>query len=123
MIGQAEIVVRAHIKDAFSARHQNMGILRAGDGALGFVKALRSNFIQRLAKLLFKFGEHKNWQITRIPIRKIGWSKEKNRIRKWKMEVPQGVRSLKSQSARQIHRYFVRVFAFINGRNRLEKIS
>jgi hypothetical protein len=34
-------------------------ILRRGDDPLGFVKSLRLYFLERLRKLLFKFGEHK----------------------------------------------------------------
>ena len=60
MIGQAEIIVRAHVEHALAAGDLDVRVLRAGDDALGFVKALRFNFIERLRNLLFEFGEHES---------------------------------------------------------------
>src|ERR1700730_3368796 len=59
MIGQAEIIVRAHVKHAFATGDFNVCVLRASDDALRLEKALRLNFIERLRNLLFKFGEHR----------------------------------------------------------------
>ena len=58
MIGETEIVVRAHVEHAFAAGDGNVSVLRRGDDALGLVKTLRFYFLERSRKLLFKFGEH-----------------------------------------------------------------
>ena len=58
MIGQPEIIVRAHVEDAFAAGDLDLGVLRTGDDALGLVKTLRFYFFERLRNLLFEFGEH-----------------------------------------------------------------
>ena len=58
MIGQAKVIVRAHVEHAPAASDLDLRILRAGDDALGFVKTLRFDFVECLGKLLFKFGEH-----------------------------------------------------------------
>ena len=58
MIGQAEIIVRAHVEHAFAADNFDLCVLRRSDDALGFVKALRFNFAERLPKVLFEFGKH-----------------------------------------------------------------
>ena len=65
MIGETEIVVRAHVEDAFAAGDGNVGVLRRGDDPLGFEKSLRLYFFERLRKLLLKFGEHKTVSIKR----------------------------------------------------------
>ena len=59
MIGQAEIIVCAHVQHAFAADDRNLRILRTGDDSLGFEKALRFNFLECLRKLFFEFREHK----------------------------------------------------------------
>jgi hypothetical protein len=58
MIGQAEIIVRAHIEHALAASELDLGILRTGNDALSLIKALRFYFFERLRKLLFEFREH-----------------------------------------------------------------
>ncbi len=58
MIRQAEIIIRAHIEDAFATGHGDVRVLRRGDDAFGFVKSLRPYFFERLRKLLFEFSEH-----------------------------------------------------------------
>ena len=52
MIGQAEIIVRAHVEHAFAAGDRDVGVLRTGDDALGFEEALRFDFLERLRKLV-----------------------------------------------------------------------
>ena len=58
MIGQAKIIVRAHVQHAFAAGDRNVGILRTGDDPLGFKQALRFNFFERLRKLFCEFSDH-----------------------------------------------------------------
>ena len=58
MIGQAEIIVRAHVEHAFAAGDRDVGILRTGDDPLGFEEALRFNFFERLRKLFCEFSNH-----------------------------------------------------------------
>ena len=58
MIGQAEVIVGAHIEHAFATGDFNVRVLRASDDALGLVKALRFYFLECLRNLLFEFGEH-----------------------------------------------------------------
>ena len=58
MIGQAEIIVRAHVQHLFATGDFNVRVLRGSDDALGFIKSLRFYFLERLRKLLLKFGEH-----------------------------------------------------------------
>src|SRR3981189_334781 len=66
MIGQAEIIVRAHVKYAFATGDCDVRVLRASNDALGLEKALRLNFIERLRNLLFKFGEHRSNRLRRF---------------------------------------------------------
>ena len=55
MIGQAKIIVRAHVQHAFAAGDRYVGVLWTCDDAFGFEQALRFNFFERLAKLFFEF--------------------------------------------------------------------
>ncbi len=70
MISEAEIIVRAHIEDSFATGDRDVGVLRCGDDAFGFVKSLRLYFFERLGKLLLKFGEHKTASVKPCPMQK-----------------------------------------------------
>ena len=59
MIGQAEIIVRAHVQHAFATGDRDVCILGTGDDTLGFEQALRFNFFERLRKLFFEFRDHR----------------------------------------------------------------
>jgi len=59
MIGQAEIIVCAHVEDAFAASDGDVRILWTCDDPLGFEEALRFNFLERLRNLLFEFRKHR----------------------------------------------------------------
>src|ERR1700687_4625127 len=74
MIREAEIIVRAHVEDAFAASDGDVRVLRRNDDALGFVKALRLYFIERLRKLLFEFGEHKTVSVKERAMQKWSWT-------------------------------------------------
>ena len=50
MIGQPEIIVRAHVEDAPAARDPDLRVLRRGDDAFGFVEALRPDFGERVGE-------------------------------------------------------------------------
>ena len=58
MIGQAEVIVRAHVEHAAAAGDFDLCVLRAGDDAFGFVKTLRSDFRQGVCEPLIEFREH-----------------------------------------------------------------
>ena len=58
MVGQAEIIVRAHVENAAAARDFDLGALRAGDDSFGFVKTLRSDLREGVGELLIEFREH-----------------------------------------------------------------
>ena len=58
MIGQAEVIVRAHVEDAAAAGDFDFRVLRTRDDALGFVKPLRSDFRERVSELLIEFLQH-----------------------------------------------------------------
>jgi hypothetical protein len=58
MIGQSEIIVRAQIEDTFAAGDSNVRVLRRSDNALGLVKTLRLDFIERFREMLIKCREH-----------------------------------------------------------------
>ena len=58
MIGETEIIVRAHVEHAFAARDRDVRVLRTCDDALGFEETLRFNFFEGLRKLIFEFGDH-----------------------------------------------------------------
>jgi hypothetical protein len=58
VVGQPEIIVRAHVEHALSAGDFDLRILGAGDDTLGFVKALVFDFLKRLREVLFEFCEH-----------------------------------------------------------------
>ena len=66
VIGQAEIIVRAHVKNAFAVGHGDVCVLRRGDHAFGLVEALGTNFFKRTCELLIEFGEHDWPQIMQI---------------------------------------------------------
>ena len=59
MIGQAKIIVRAHVQHAFAAGDRDVGVLRTCDDALGFKQTLRFNFFERLRNLFFEFSDHR----------------------------------------------------------------
>ena len=54
MIGQPEIIVRAHVEDAPSAADFDFRVLRTGDDALSLVETLRFYFRERVGELLFE---------------------------------------------------------------------
>jgi hypothetical protein len=58
MIGQAQIIVCAHVQNAFATGDGDMSILGRGDYSLGFEKTLRLNFFERLRNLFFEFSDH-----------------------------------------------------------------
>ncbi len=59
MIGQAKIIVRAHVQNAFAAGDRDVGVLRTCDDALGFKEALLFNVLQCLRKLFVEFSDHR----------------------------------------------------------------
>ena len=69
VIGQAEIIIRAHVKDAPTTRDANPRILRGRDNAFGFVKTLRSDLREGVGQPLIEFREHdpqiSRWMIGR----------------------------------------------------------
>ena len=66
VIGQAEIVVRTHIKNTFAAGDGDMRVLRCGNDAFRLVEALGTNVFERMRELLIEFGEHDWSQIMQI---------------------------------------------------------
>ena len=59
MIGEAKIIVCAHVQHAFAAGDRDVRFLRTGDNSLGFEKTLRLNFVQCVRKLVFEFCDHR----------------------------------------------------------------
>ena len=59
MIGEPEIIVRAHVQHALAASDRNVRILWTRNDSLGFKKTLRLNFFERLHQLFFEFRDHK----------------------------------------------------------------
>ena len=59
MIRQAEIVVGAEIDHSPAVGDWNLGVLRAGDDALGLEESLRFDFVERLRDVIGKFSEHR----------------------------------------------------------------
>ena len=59
MIGEAEIIVCAHVQHAFAVGDRDVRFLRRGDHSLGFEKTLRLNFFQCVRKLVFEFCDHR----------------------------------------------------------------
>src|SRR5262245_10540835 len=72
MIGEAEIIVGAHVEHTFAAGDGDVRVLRRGDDALGFVEPLRFYFIECLGKLLLKFGDHRSADYSEKKIWKPG---------------------------------------------------
>jgi hypothetical protein len=64
MIGEAEIIVGAHVEHAFAISDTDVRVLRSGDDSLRFVQTLRFNFFQRPGEPLFEFAEHVKAQIN-----------------------------------------------------------
>ena len=58
VIGEAQIIVRAHVKDLAAAGNADVRVLRGGDDAFGFVETLRPDLSERVGELLVKFREH-----------------------------------------------------------------
>ena len=63
VIGQAEIIVCTHVKNAFAVGDRDMCVLRRSNDAFGFVEAVGTNFFERACELLIEFGEH-DWLQT-----------------------------------------------------------
>ena len=59
VVGETEIIVRAHVEHAFAAGDRDVRVLRARDDALGFEETLRFNVFEGLGNLIFEFGDHK----------------------------------------------------------------
>jgi hypothetical protein len=59
MVGETEIIVRAHVEHAFATRDRDVRVLRTCDNALGFEETLRLNLFEGLRKLIFELGDHK----------------------------------------------------------------
>jgi hypothetical protein len=70
MVGQAEIIVRAHVEHPFPAGDLDIRILWAGYDALRFVEALRFYLGQHVAEVIFEFGEHDSTLCAKRPSRK-----------------------------------------------------
>ena len=58
MIGQPEIIIRAHVEHALPTRDGDVRVLRRRDDALGFVETLRLDLFQRFRELLCEGGDH-----------------------------------------------------------------
>ena len=58
MIGEPEVIVRAHVENAAATRDADVRILRRGDDAFGFVKTLRPDLSKSVGEALIEFGEH-----------------------------------------------------------------
>src|ERR1043165_4717726 len=59
MIGEAQIIVCAHVQHTFAPDNADMRLLGRCNHPLSFEKALRFNFLECLRKLLFEFGDHR----------------------------------------------------------------
>ena len=58
MIGEAKIIVGAHVQHAFATGNGDVGILGGGNHPLGLEETLRFNFFECLRKLFFEFSDH-----------------------------------------------------------------
>jgi hypothetical protein len=58
VIGQTEVIVRAHVEDAAAARDLDLRVLGAGDDSFGLIETLRSDFREGVCELLIECPEH-----------------------------------------------------------------
>jgi hypothetical protein len=58
VIGQAEIIVRAHVQDIPAVGDSNMCVLWRSDDSFRLVKTLRLYFFEGLRCLIFEVGQH-----------------------------------------------------------------
>ena len=56
VVGQAEVIIRAQIDHAPAVRDRDLGVLRAGDDALGFEKTLRLDVVESLGNVVGNFA-------------------------------------------------------------------
>ena len=58
MVGESEIIVRAHVENAAPTGNSDLRILWTGDDAFRFVEPLRSDFSESVSEPLIEFREH-----------------------------------------------------------------
>ena len=58
VIGQSEIIIGAEVDDAPAVRDWDFSVLRTGDNALGFIKALRLDVFEGGIDLIGNFRKH-----------------------------------------------------------------
>src|SRR5262245_63817186 len=68
MLGQAKIIVGAHVEDALAASDLDMRVLRRGDDALVLVGARRANFCELAEEVIAKSVLHIPKKICRCRI-------------------------------------------------------
>jgi hypothetical protein len=66
MIGEPEIIIRAHVENLATAGDADVRFLRGSDDAFGFVETLRPNFSECVGESLIEFLEH-DFSLTKEP--------------------------------------------------------